>query len=151
MAVRTFTDGLEPEDLDAPVWRFICLERFKDLVESKELFFNRADRFPQDDQEGLPPEEYIPILRLNRYDLNDAPLQRAAVNDRWHEPSVECYAGYRGEETPIRFRCGDRVIEIDEVLVRWFAPDHRHFKVRTADRGGLYPPARHDSGEWELV
>ena len=64
--------------------------------------------------------------------------------------SVECYAGYRGEETPVRFRLGDRVIEIDEVLDCWLAPDHRYFKVRTAE--GIYI-LRNDmtSGEWELV
>ena len=72
------------------------------------------------------------------------------MNDRWHELSVECYAGYRGEEAPVRFRLADRLIEIDEVLDRWLAPDHRYFKVRTAE--GTYI-LRHDttSGEWELV
>jgi hypothetical protein len=72
------------------------------------------------------------------------------VNDRWHELTVECYAGYRGEETPIRFRLGDQVIEIDEVLDRWLAPDHRYFRVRTAE--GVYI-LRHDttSSEWDLV
>jgi hypothetical protein len=51
------------------------------------------------------------------------PIEHAAVNDRWHELSVECHAGYRGEETPVRFQLGDRAIEIDEVLDRWLAPD----------------------------
>jgi hypothetical protein len=68
-----FTDGLEPEDLDTPVWRFLDFERFQDLIHTGELFFNRADRFKQDDEEGLPPEEYTPfVLRLNRYNLHDA-------------------------------------------------------------------------------
>jgi hypothetical protein len=53
------------------------------------------------------------------------------VDDRWHELSVECYAGDPGEEAPVRFRLADRVIEIEDVLDRWIAPDHRHFKVRT--------------------
>jgi hypothetical protein len=35
------------------------------------------------------------------------PVERAAVDDRWDDLSVECYAGYRGEETPIRFRLHD--------------------------------------------
>lgn len=43
---------------------------------------------------------------------------------------VECYAGYRDEEAPTRFRLGERTIEIDEVIDRWLAPDHRYFKVR---------------------
>lgn len=64
--------------------------------------------------------------------------------------SVECYAGYRGEETPVRFRLGGRLIEVDEVLDRWLAPDHRYFKVRTGD--GIYI-LRNDitSGVWELT
>jgi hypothetical protein len=64
--------------------------------------------------------------------------------------AVECYAGYRGEETPVRFRLGERLIEVAEVLDRWLAPDHRYFKVRTAE--GICV-LRHDnmSGAWELT
>ncbi len=64
---------------------------------------------------------------------------------------VECYAGYRGEETPRRFRLGGRRIEIRDVLDRWLSPDHRYFKVR-GDDGALYL-LRHDtaSGSWELT
>lgn len=64
---------------------------------------------------------------------------------------VDCYAGYRGEETPraIRFR-GRRVAAV-AVIDRWLAPDHRYFKIR-GDDGGLYI-IRHDVAglEWELV
>lgn len=64
---------------------------------------------------------------------------------------VECYAGYRGEETPRRFSFGSRTVEVAEVLDRWLAPSHRYFKVGGAD-GGLYI-LRHDtdSGRWALV
>lgn len=64
---------------------------------------------------------------------------------------VECYAGYRGEETPRRLFLGARKIEVIEVLDRWLAPDHRYFKIRGDDRG-LYI-IRHDTatGEWELT
>lgn len=64
--------------------------------------------------------------------------------------TVECYAGYRGEETPRRLLLGARRIAVVEVLDRWLAPDHRYFKLR-GDDGGLYI-LRHDvAGEWELV
>lgn len=56
--------------------------------------------------------------------------------------TVECYAGYRGEETPRRFRLGQREIEVTQVLDRWLAPDHRYFKIK-GDDGGLYI-LRHD-------
>ncbi len=64
---------------------------------------------------------------------------------------VECYAGYRGEETPRRFWIGERAIEVAEVLDRWLAPDHRYFKVR-GDDGDAYI-LRHDSAadRWELT
>ena len=64
---------------------------------------------------------------------------------------VDCHAGYRGEETPRRFRLGDREIEIAEVVDRWLAPDHRYFKVQDRD-GDLYI-LRNDvaSDRWELT
>ncbi len=64
---------------------------------------------------------------------------------------VECYAGYCGEETPRRFRLGERPIEIAEVADSWLAPDHRYFKVQDAE-GDLYI-LRNDvaSGRWELT
>ena len=63
---------------------------------------------------------------------------------------VECHAGYRGEETPIRCWLGERVVEVAEVIDSWLAPDHRYFKVRA--EGDTYI-LRNDitSGEWELT
>jgi hypothetical protein len=63
---------------------------------------------------------------------------------------VECHAGYRGEETPRRFERAGSWVEIEEVLDRWLAPDHRYFKVRGGD-GEVYL-LRHDveSRRWEL-
>jgi hypothetical protein len=64
---------------------------------------------------------------------------------------VECYAGYRGEETPRRFFMGDKLIEIEEVIDRWLAPDYRYFKVR-GDKNDIYI-LRHDelANRWELT
>jgi hypothetical protein len=64
---------------------------------------------------------------------------------------VECYAGYRGEETPLRFTLGGKAVEVIEVVDRWLAPDHRYFKVRAGD-GATYV-LRHDVGadSWEIV
>jgi hypothetical protein len=63
---------------------------------------------------------------------------------------VECYAGYRGEETPRRFHLDQRCIEIVSVRDRWLAPDHRYFKV-LGDDGQLYI-LRHDAEtqHWDL-
>ena len=64
---------------------------------------------------------------------------------------VECYAGYRGEETPRRFFMDDKAIEIEEVVDRWLAPEHRYFKVR-ARENDIYI-LRHDelTNRWELT
>jgi hypothetical protein len=64
---------------------------------------------------------------------------------------VECYAGYRGEETPRRFWLGSSAIDVDEILDRWLGPDHRYFKLR-AGTGDTYI-LRHDvaTERWELT
>ena len=64
---------------------------------------------------------------------------------------VECYAGYRGEQEPRAFTMGERRYEVNEILDRWIAPDHRYFKVQADDGRTLV--LRHDaaSGEWELA
>jgi hypothetical protein len=60
---------------------------------------------------------------------------------------VECYAGYRGEETPRRFWLGAKKIEVQDVLDRWMAPDHRYFKVLGHDKAVYI--LRHDAVTWD--
>ena len=64
---------------------------------------------------------------------------------------VECYSGYRAEETPRRFRIGARLVEAKEILDRWLAPDHRYFKI-LGDDDAVYI-LRHDAetGDWEMT
>ena len=64
---------------------------------------------------------------------------------------VECYAGYRAEETPRAVLLGERRVEVIDVVDRWLAPDHRYFKLR-GDDGALYI-ILYDSerDEWELA
>ena len=63
---------------------------------------------------------------------------------------VECYAGYRGEETPRRFYYRDRRVDVLSVVDRWLAPDHRYFKLQTLDGTFIL---RHDTGHdnWDLA
>jgi hypothetical protein len=67
------------------------------------------------------------------------------------EIHVECYSGYRGEQTPRRFRLATRTIGVFKVLDQWLAPDHRYFKL-LGDDGGEYI-LRHDpfAEAWELI
>jgi hypothetical protein len=53
---------------------------------------------------------------------------------------VECYAGYRADERPLRFSTGEEAAqtrEVKEVLDQWYGVDYRCFKVR-ADDDHLY-------------
>ena len=59
---------------------------------------------------------------------------------------VDCYCGYRGEETPRRIRFAQREVAVTAVLDRWLSPDHRYFKVRGDDRA-IYI-IRHDARRW---
>jgi hypothetical protein len=67
------------------------------------------------------------------------------------EIRVECYAGYRGEETPLRFWLGARRIEVKEVLDRWLAPDHRYFKVLGDDHAVYILRHEEASWSWNLI
>ena len=50
---------------------------------------------------------------------------------------VECYAGYRGEQTPRRFSVGGHRVEVVELVDAWLTPTHREFKV-AGDDGLIY-------------
>ena len=60
---------------------------------------------------------------------------------------VECYSGYRGEETPRFVWMGSRKIEVMEILDRWISTDHRYFKI-IGDDSAVYI-IRFDSVEWK--
>jgi len=63
---------------------------------------------------------------------------------------VECYAGTKADERPVRFQLGERDHMVEEVLDQWYGPDDVFFKVRTDD-GNLYILRRNTSAdEWTL-
>lgn len=43
---------------------------------------------------------------------------------------VECYAGYRAQERPMRLTLGDQTFDIVEVEDRWYSPGETYFRVR---------------------
>lgn len=63
---------------------------------------------------------------------------------------VECYSGRKENERPVRFRMGEHLYIVDEIVDQWYGPDDTYFKVQ-ADDGNLYI-LRHRpiSGEWNL-
>ena len=42
---------------------------------------------------------------------------------------VDCYCGYRGEETPKYILMGTSKIKVRKILDRWLAPDHSYFEI----------------------
>jgi len=68
-----------------------------------------------------------------------------------HDVKVECYAGYRGEESPRRFTVAGRQVEIVTIEARWQEPGRRGFRVR-GDDGRLYRLRQNESsGDWEVA
>ena len=43
---------------------------------------------------------------------------------------VDCYAGYKGDERPLRLRLGDETLDVEEVQDRWYSPGETYFRVR---------------------
>ena len=66
---------------------------------------------------------------------------------------VDCYAGRKADERPVRFRLEGHAYRVEEILDRWYEPEKEFYKVR-ADDGNLYILSRESSvpeGRWELV
>jgi hypothetical protein len=63
---------------------------------------------------------------------------------------VDCYAGYRADQRPLRFSLGERTLRVVEVKDQWYSPRAVYFKVLAVD-GNTYV-LRHDeeSDMWTL-
>ncbi len=63
---------------------------------------------------------------------------------------VECYAGYKADQRPLRFKLGEKTLEILEVQDQWYSPHAIYFRVLAADRNTYV--LRHDEATetWTL-
>jgi hypothetical protein len=63
---------------------------------------------------------------------------------------VECYAGYQGDERPVRMRLGEQVLEVVEVEDKWYSPGETYFRVRV--EGGDRYVVKHAEAQdlWSL-
>ena len=52
-------------------------------------------------------------------------------------PTVQCYAGYKGEQRPQRFSLAERWLEVAEIVKEWREPNAVFFRVRASD-GRIY-------------
>lgn len=63
---------------------------------------------------------------------------------------VECYAGYKGDERPVKLQIGDEMVDVTEVEDRWYSPGATYFRVRLAN-GERYVVRREDAQDvWTL-
>jgi hypothetical protein len=102
MPLQPYVDQLEPA-ADAVIWRYINMDKFRDLLANDELYFRRADLFKKDDPyEGLPPDEYVRKIRsLRPYDLRDEQVlnNTQAVNRQFSEGHyLLCWNLFEGEK-----------------------------------------------------
>ena len=66
---------------------------------------------------------------------------------------VDCYAGRKADERPVRFRLDGHEYMVEEVLDQWYGPEDVFYKVR-ADDGNLYILRQQTSvpgKPWDLV
>lgn len=46
---------------------------------------------------------------------------------------VQCYAGRKADERPVRFRIGERDYLVEEIVEQWYGPEGSFYKVRADD------------------
>ncbi len=63
---------------------------------------------------------------------------------------VESYAGYKGDERPVKLQIGEQMVDIAEVEDRWYSPGATYFRVLLAN-GERYVLRREDAQNvWTL-
>jgi hypothetical protein len=64
---------------------------------------------------------------------------------------VECYSGYRADESPRRLLIGERDVRVEEIVDRWAGEGHRYFKVLGDDRCTYLIRHDEENDAWDLV
>ncbi len=66
------------------------------------------------------------------------------------EIKVECYAGYKGDQYPLRFTLREQVLDVKKIEDEWYGPSSEYFRVLASD-GNIYV-LRHDTepDRWTL-
>jgi hypothetical protein len=63
---------------------------------------------------------------------------------------VECYAGAKADERPVRFVLGERAYMVEEMIDQWYGPDDTFFKVRADDGNWYILRNSHSTRAWTL-
>jgi hypothetical protein len=63
---------------------------------------------------------------------------------------VECYAGRKANERPMRFWLEDHEYQVERILDQWYDPDGTFFKVRASDGNDYILRCGEPEGGWTL-
>jgi hypothetical protein len=64
--------------------------------------------------------------------------------------SVECYAGYKGDERPVRVHLGNTAMAVESVEDRWYSPGATYFCI-AVEGGDRYVLRREEAQDvWSL-
>jgi len=63
---------------------------------------------------------------------------------------VQCYAGRKADERPVRFRVGDRDYIVDEIIEQWYGRDDSFYKVRADDGNVFLLRCCTSTGTWSI-
>lgn len=64
---------------------------------------------------------------------------------------VECDSDLKGSENPVRFVMGNRSVEVEKVVDRWYGENASYFRVLGHDEHLYILKAPVGDGDWELV
>ena len=103
MPLVPYDKQIEPPD-DAEIWRFMDMDKFRDLMANEELYFRRTDLYKKDDpNEGLPKDNYVRRVRgLKPFVLDDElTLNSDQASNRLHSEAfyLNCWSLYDGNNT----------------------------------------------------
>jgi hypothetical protein len=63
---------------------------------------------------------------------------------------VECYAGFKGDERPVKLQIGNDTVGVADIEDRWYSPGATYFRVLLAN-GERYVLRREDAQDvWTL-
>jgi hypothetical protein len=65
--------------------------------------------------------------------------------------TVECYAGYKGNQRPLAFSLGKRRLQVQSIVDQWYGPDHIYFKVLAEDDNTYILRHGEKEDRWQLV
>ena len=64
---------------------------------------------------------------------------------------VECYAGYKGGQRPVRFFLQDRALDVMDIEDQWYGPSALYFRVHASDGDCYILSYNEEEDSWSLT